>query len=313
MNLFPKIEPFNIEYLSVATNQKIYIEQSGNPNGMPVVFLHGGPGAGTSPVYRRFFNPRKFRIILFDQRGSGKSTPYGSVANNTSAGLISDIKTILDSFQIKKTILYGGSWGSTLALLFSQSYPSYVHSMVLRGVFLCRLEDIKWFYQKGASEIYPDHWEDFIDKIPIDERSNILEAYYKRIHGPDQILSKQLCRDWALWEGRCSSLYPTPKVVDQFEQCSTSLAKIETHFFKNECFIEENQIIKNIEIIKDIKCEIVHGRYDIVCPYKQAYDLHKAYTNSMLHIIDDAGHSLLEPGISNKILEIFENYDELST
>ena len=311
MNIFSKIEPYKLDYLTVDNDHKLYIEQSGNPSGIPVLFLHGGPGAGTSSIYRRFFDPTKYRIILFDQRGSGKSSPYGSINNNTSQKLIEDIKNILDFLDIKKTIIYGGSWGSTLALLFSQKYPSYVYSMVLRGVFLCRKSDIMWFYQRGAHEVFPDYWSDFISLIPTDERSDILSAYHKRIHGDDLDLSRELCHRWALWEGRCSTLYPSDDVVNQFDECAISLSKIETHFFQNDCFIEENQIINNIEVLKDIKCEIIHGRYDIVCPFQQAYDLHKVYINSRLHIIEDAGHSLLEPGITKKILEIFNNHDQL--
>ena len=311
MNIFSKIEPYKLDYLAVDNDHKLYIEQSWNPSGIPVLFLHGGPGAGTSSIYRRFFDPTKYRIILFDQRGSGKSSPYGSINNNTSQKLIEDIKNILDFLDIKKTIIYGGSWGSTLALLFSQKYPSYVYSMVLRGVFLCRKSDIMWFYQRGAHEVFPDYWSDFISLIPTEERSDILSAYHKRIHGDDLDLSKELCQRWAIWEGRCSTLYPSDDVVNQFDECAISLSKIETHFFQNDCFIEENQIINNIEVLKDIKCEIIHGRYDIVCPFQQAYDLHKVYINSRLHIIEDAGHSILEPGITKKLLEIFNNHDEL--
>jgi len=311
MKLYPDIKPYNTQFLSMGDDHKIYIEQSGNPNGLPVTFLHGGPGAGTSPIYRCYFDPSIYRIILFDQRGSGKSLPYGSINKNTSSHLIEDIKTIFDSLSIKKSILYGGSWGSTLALLFSERYPSYVYSLVLRGIFLCRSDDIKWFYQKGADSIYPEYWFNFIKNIPSDERLDILGAFHKRIHGEDENLSKEMCKRWAIWEGQCSTLYPSKTVVDQFDQCSVSLAKIETHFFQNNCFIEENEIINNINKLKNIKCEIVHGRYDIVCPFKQAYDLHSAYPDSILNIINDAGHSLLEPGISEKILKIFNDHEKL--
>ncbi len=313
MKLFPEIEPFNTNYLSVGDGHKLYIEQSGNPEGIPVLFLHGGPGAGTSPIYRQFFNPEIYRIILFDQRGSGKSLPYGSIKNNTSQHLVEDIKTILDNLLVKRTILYGGSWGSTLALLFSQKYPQHVYSMVLRGIFLCRSQDIQWFYQKGADSIYPEYWIEFIDKIPSNERKNVLEAFHKRIHGADKNLSDDMCKRWAIWEGKCSTLYPSPMVIDQFDKCSISLSKIETHFFYNNCFIDENEIIKNVHKIENIKCEIIHGRYDIVCPFQQAYDLNKAYMKSKINIIEDAGHSLLEPGISNKVLEIFTQHENLIT
>jgi len=311
IQLFPSIDSYKILNVNVSSNHCLYVEQSGNPKGIPVIFLHGGPGAGTSAIYRRFFNPNIYRIILFDQRGCGKSSPYGSINNNTTQDLINDIKVILLKLNIKKTIIYGGSWGSTLALLFAESYPELVSSLVLRGIFLCRLSDIKWFYQHGAHEIFPDYWEKFIADVPQNEREDILKAFHKRIHGKNKNISSQFCQKWAEWEGKSSSLLPSKNIIDQFSQCSESLSKIETHYFINNCFIDENQILININKIKDIKCEIVHGRYDIVCPFKQAFDLHKVYPASNLNIIDNAGHSLLEPGIKNKILEIFSKPNEL--
>ena len=312
MNLFNPIKPFLEFSLDVGDGHSLYIEVSGNKNGIPVLFLHGGPGAGSSEIFRRYFNPKKYKIIIFDQRGCGKSTPFGGCDNNTTDKLVDDIKLILIHLNIKEVVIYGGSWGSTLALLFSQKYPQSVKALVLRGIFLCRKSDIKWFYQKGADSIFPDYWRDFIKDVPTSEMDDILTAFYNRIHSQDLQMSNQFCKQWSIWEGNCSSLKPNKEVVDLFDKCAISLAKIETHFFKNNCFIEENQIIKNIEKIKDIKCFIVHGRYDIVCPFNQAFDLHYHYDNSELNIIADAGHSLLEPGITQKILEIFEessNFD----
>ncbi len=312
MNLFNPIKPFLEFSLDVGDGHSLYIEVSGNKNGIPVLFLHGGPGAGSSEIFRRYFNPKKYKIIIFDQRGCGKSTPFGACDNNTSDKLVDDIKLILLHLNIKEVVIYGGSWGSTLALLFSEKYPQSVKALVLRGIFLCRKSDIKWFYQKGADSIFPDYWRDFVKDIPTSEMGDILTAFYNRIHSKDLQISNQFCKQWSIWEGNCSSLKPNKEVVDLFDKCAISLAKIETHFFKNNCFIEENQIIKNIEKIKNIKCFIVHGRYDVVCPFNQAFDLHNHYDNSELNIIDDAGHSLLEPGITQKILEIFEessNFD----
>ncbi len=312
MNLFNPIKPFLEFSLDVGDGHSLYIEVSGNKNGIPVLFLHGGPGAGSSEIFRRYFNPKKYKIIIFDQRGCGKSTPFGACDNNTTDKLVDDIKLILLHLNIKEVVIYGGSWGSTLALLFSEKYPQSVKALVLRGIFLCRKSDIKWFYQKGADSIFPDYWRDFIKDVPTSEMDDILTAFYNRIHSQDLQMSNQFCKQWSIWEGNCSSLKPNKEVVDLFDKCAISLAKIETHFFKNNCFIEENQIIKNIEKIKNIKCFIVHGRYDIVCPFNQAFDLHYHYDNSELNIIDDAGHSLLEPGITQKILEIFEessNFD----
>ena len=312
MNIFSPIKPFLEFSLDVGNGHSLYVEISGNENGIPVLFLHGGPGAGSSELFRRYFDPKKYKIIIFDQRGCGKSTPFGACENNTSDKLVDDIKQILLHLNIKQVVIYGGSWGSTLALLFSEKYPQSVKALVLRGIFLCRESDIQWFYQKGADSIFPDYWRDFIKDIPTTEMDDILTAFYNRIHSQDLQISNQFCKQWSIWEGNCSSLRPNKKVVELFDKCAISLAKIETHFFKNNCFIEENQIIKNIEKIKNIKCFIIHGRYDIVCPFNQAFDLHNHYDNSELNIIDDAGHSLLEPGITKKILQIFEepsNFD----
>ena len=313
MNLYPEINPFDTFMLQADDLHKIHVEQSGNPNGIPVVFLHGGPGAGSSPLYRRYFNPAKYRIIVFDQRGCGKSTPYGVCENNTTHDLISDIKLILSKLNIEKINIYGGSWGSTLALLFAETYPQLVHSLVLRGIFLCRKKDIQWFYQKGANSIYPDYWKEFISGLDTNEQENILHSFYHKIHSSDIDSSREYCRQWSLWEGRSSTLKPSSAVVDAFDDCSISLAKIETHFFYHDCFIKENQIIKNIDSIKNIPCHIVHGRYDIVRPFNQAYDLHAAYGTSIIHEIRDAGHSLLEEGITKKILEIYDNDEEFIT
>ena len=312
MNIFSPIKPFLEFSLDVGDGHSLYVEISGNENGIPVLFLHGGPGAGSSELFRRYFDPKKYKIIIFDQRGCGKSTPFGACENNTSDKLVDDIKQILQHLNIQQVVIYGGSWGSTLALLFSEKYPQSVKALVLRGIFLCRESDIQWFYQKGADSIFPDYWRDFIKDIPATEMDDILTAFYNRIHSQDLKISNQFCKQWSIWEGNCSSLRPNKKVVELFDKCAISLAKIETHFFKNNCFIEENQIIKNIEKIKNIKCFIIHGRYDIVCPFNQAFDLHNHYDNSELNIIDDAGHSLLEPGITKKILQIFEepsNFD----
>ena len=311
MNLFPEIKPYKEQFLKVDETHELYIEQVGNPKGKPIIFLHGGPGAGLSGVYRQYFNPEIYRIILFDQRGSGKSKPYCSVENNTSKSLIEDIRKIAHELEIEKFILYGGSWGSTLALLYAEEYPETIFSLILRGVFLCRKNDIDWFYQNGASSIYPEYWNEFIKEIPNEERKNFLSAYHKRIHSNNSSVSKKFSIKWAEWEGLCSTLLPSEKVVNQFSNCSASLAKIETHFFQNNCFIEENQIIKNIKKIINIRTFIVHGRYDIVCPINQAYDLHNELNNSDLFVVDNAGHSLLEKGITSKILEIFSDVNKL--
>lgn len=300
-------EPTKTHYLKVSDLHKIYVEEYGNPDGIPMLFLHGGPGAGSSPIYQKYFNPKKYHLIMFDQRGCGKSIPYGEISENTSHDLISDINLIFDYFSIHKAHVYGGSWGSTLALLYAEANPSKVLSLVLRGVFLCRKKDIHWFYQEGASQIYPQYWKEYVSLINHEDADNILAAYHKMIHSTDLDVSKRACKEWSLWEGRSSCLLPSDEVISAFDECSISLAKIESHFFINDCFIEENQIIKNVSKIQDIPCRIVHGQYDIVCPIEQAYELHTNYINSELIIAKDCGHSVLEPNISLELLNIFDN------
>jgi len=310
MKFHPINKPVNQYMLKVNDNHVINVEEYGNKNGIPMLFLHGGPGAGASPVFQKYFNPNKYRLIMFDQRGCGKSIPYGEVTENTTQNLIQDINLILGYFNIDKTHIYGGSWGSTLALLYAEAHPEKVLSLILRGVFLCRKDDINWFYQNGASEIYPQYWENYISIVDQSKRENILSAYHEMIFSSDETISNRACKEWSLWEGKSSCLIPCNNVINSFDECAVSLARIESHFFMNNCFIRENQILEDINKIKDIPCIIVHGQYDIVCPIRQAHDLHKVYDNSELIIAKDAGHSLLEPSISKEILNIFDNVIE---
>ena len=306
MQFYKISKPFKTHLLKVSDVHEIYVEEFGNDHGIPMLFLHGGPGAGTSPIYQKFFDPKKYHLIMFDQRGCGKSKPYGETTENTTSDLISDINLILEKLSIDKINIYGGSWGSTLALLYAENNPERVATLTLRGVFLCRRDDIKWFYQHGASEIYPHYWEKYLSIVSKSKRNDILSAYHEMIHSPDEITSKKACKEWSLWEGRSSCLFPSNEVIDAFDECAISLAKIESHYFINDCFIEENQILKNINYISDIPCWIVHGQYDVVCPIRQAYDLQAAYPKSNLIIAKDAGHSVLEPTISKELVKIFD-------
>ena len=306
MNFYNINKPFDVHRIKVSDIHEIYIEEYGNKKGVPLIFLHGGPGAGTSPIYQKYFNPEKYHLIMFDQRGCGKSIPYGEISQNSTDHLIADISSIADYLSIEKFHIYGGSWGSTLALLYAEACPERVISLVLRGVFLCRRNDIQWFYQYGASEIYPAYWDDYISIVDKARADDILTEYHKMIFSDDETLANKACKEWSLWEGRSSCLYHTLDVVNAFDECSVSLARIESHFFVNDCFIEENQIIKNIDKISHIPCTIVHGQYDVVCPIRQAYDLNQVYLKSRLIVAEDAGHSLLEPTISKKILSIFD-------
>ena len=306
MNFYNINNPFDVHRIKVSDIHEIYIEEYGNKKGVPLIFLHGGPGAGTSPIYQKYFNPEKYHLIMFDQRGCGNSIPYGEISQNSTDHLIADISSIADYLSIEKFHIYGGSWGSTLALLYAEACPERVISLVLRGVFLCRRNDIQWFYQYGASEIYPAYWDDYISIVDKSRTDDILTEYHKMIFSDDETLANKACKEWSLWEGRSSCLYHTLDVVNAFDECSVSLARIESHFFVNDCFIEENQIIKNIDKISHIPCTIVHGQYDVVCPIRQAYDLNQVYLKSRLIVAEDAGHSLLEPTISKKILSIFD-------
>jgi proline iminopeptidase len=306
MNFYNINEPFDTHHIRVSDIHELSIKEYGNKNGVPLIFLHGGPGAGVSSIYQKYFNPEKYRLIMFDQRGCGKSKPYGEVSQNSTQDLIEDINSILDFLDIEKAHIYGGSWGSTLALLYAEANPNRVISLILRGIFLCRKNDIQWFYQYGASEIYPTYWSDYISIVDKSKSDDILSEYHRMIFSEDEALSIEACKKWSLWEGKSSCLFPTENVINAFDECSVSLARIESHFFINNCFIEENQIIKNIDRILDIPCTIVHGQYDMVCPIRQAYDLNQAYPKSKLIIAKDAGHSLLEPTISKEILKIFD-------
>ena len=306
MNFYNINKPFDVHRIKVSDIHEIYIEEYGNKKGVPLIFLHGGPGAGTSLIYQKYFNPEKYHLIMFDQRGCGKSIPYGEISQNSTDHLIADISSIADYLSIEKFHIYGGSWGSTLALLYAEACPERVISLVLRGVFLCRRNDIQWFYQYGASEIYPAYWDDYISIVDKARTDDILTEYHKMIFSDDETLANKACKEWSLWEGRSSCLYHTLDVVNAFDECSVSLARIESHFFVNDCFIEENQIIKNIDKISHIPCTIVHGQYDVVCPIRQAYDLNQVYLKSRLIVAEDAGHSLLEPTISKEILRIFD-------
>jgi proline iminopeptidase len=300
--------------LAVDAIHSIYWEVSGNPDGVPVLFIHGGPGAGSSHNDRRFFDPARYRIVLFDQRGSGRSTPHAELQNNTTADLISDIEALREYLNIDRWVLFGGSWGSTLGLLYAQAFPERVMAMILRGIFLCRAVDLHWFYQSGADRIFPDYWEDFIAHIPESERDNLMRAYYERLTGANELAKMSCAKAWSTWEGRCATLRPNPEIVHFFAEPhrALSLARIEAHYFVNDAFIAPNQIIDNAHKLKNIRGIIVHGRYDVVCPLDNAFALHQAWPGSELQIIRDAGHSSMEPSIVDALVRATDQIaDEL--
>jgi len=303
VNFYNISEPLNIHRLKVSDLHEIYIEEYGNRDGIPMLFLHGGPGAGISPIYQKYFDPKKYHLIMFDQRGSGKSKPYAETRENTTDDLINDINLILDYFSVDKTNIYGGSWGSTLALLYAESNPTRVSSLTLRGVFLCREDDISWFYQHGASEIYPHYWENYVSLVDKSRRDNILSTYHEMIHSPEEKISMAACKEWSLWEGRSSCLLPSQDVINAFDECSTSLAKIESHYFVNNCFIRDGFILKNVHKISKIPCHIIQGRHDIICPPINAYKLSKIWSESILKIVEEGAHSGFEDCMFKQIQE----------
>ena len=306
-NYFPEIKPYQTEFLKVSEIHNIYVEQCGNPNGRPILFLHGGPGGGCNSDHRRFFDPNHYRIILFDQRGSGRSTPAAELKENTTWDLVSDIEKIREHLNIKDWIVFGGSWGSTLALSYTIKHTEKVKGLILRGIFLCRPSEIKWFYQEGASQIFPDAWETYYNYIPADERHDFVTAYYKRLTHTNADIRLQAAKIWSQWEAATSRLFVDQKAVQEFEEPIYALqfARIECHYFTNNSFFETtNFLLENISKIRHIPSAIVQGRYDVVCPAKSAWELHKAWPESKLHIIADAGHAAGEPGIKSKLIEM---------
>ena len=314
MELFPNIEPFNTFHLPVSDLHTIYVEESGNKNGKPVIFLHGGPGGGVDPKYRRYFNPDKWRIIMFDQRGCGKSTPFAELKENTTWDLVDDIEKIRNHLSIDNWVVFGGSWGSTLSLAYSQTYPNSCKGLILRGIFLVRKKEIDWFYQEGANNIFPDRWESFSAPIPVEKRNNLMQAYYEILTGDDHSKKIEAAKAWSTWEGSTVRLMQDENFISDFsdEKFAEAFARIECHYFMNNCwFNSNNHLIENVDKIRHIPGVIIHGRYDIICPVVQAWDLHQAWPEADLHIIPDAGHSIFEEGIKDKILEYTEKFSSL--
>ena len=314
MELFPNIEPFNTFHLPVSDLHTIYVEESGNKNGKPVIFLHGGPGGGVDPKYRRYFNPDKWRIIMFDQRGCGKSTPFAELKENTTWDLVDDIEKIRNHLSIEDWVVFGGSWGSTLSLAYSQTYPNSCKGLILRGIFLVRKKEIDWFYQEGANNIFPDRWESFSAPIPVEKRDNLMQAYYEILTGDDHSKKIEAAKAWSTWEGSTVRLMQDENFISDFsdEKFAEAFARIACHYFMNNCwFNSNNHLIENVDKIRHIPGVIIHGRYDIICPVVQAWDLHQAWPEADLHIIPDAGHSIFEEGIKDKILEYTEKFSSL--
>ena len=307
--LYPEIEPYNTGTLRLDGVHTMYWEQSGNPDGAPVLFLHGGPGAGASPAHRRFFDPAYYRIVIFDQRGAGRSTPLGELRENTTPHLVADIERLRGHLGIKRWLVFGGSWGSTLALAYGEAHPERCTGFILRGVFLCRKSEIDWFLY-GLRTLYPEAWRTFAEVIPAPERGDLLAAYYKRLADPDPAVHVPAARAWSTYEGVCSTLLPSPETVAHFagDVVSLGLARIEAHYFSHGIFLPENALLDNLHRLRHLPCAIVQGRYDAVCPIVTADEVHRAWPESQYIVVADAGHSVWEPGISAELVRATERF-----
>lgn len=302
--LYPAIQPFHRQELAVSKLHTLYVEETGNPEGIPVIILHPGPGAGGHAYLRRFFDPQIYHIVAFDQRGCGHSTPHAEIENNTTQDLLEDIDTLRNHLGINRFILFGGGWGSLLALLYAQHYPQQVSGLLLHRIFLGRSGDVAWFYQRGASLIYPDYWQDFISLVPADKQQAIPQFYASCLQGNNELARMAAAKNWALWQARCSSLQPNLSVIDQYSDphFALALATLESHYISNHYFIKNNQILDNVDKLRHVPTYLVHGRYDMVCPLAAAWDLHRALPTSNLSIVRDAGHSDREAGIIDALI-----------
>ncbi len=309
--LYPEIEPYHTDRLQVSPMHSLYFEECGNPKGKPVIFIHGGPGGGVGPQDRRFFNPDYYRIILIDQRGAGKSTPAASLEENTTWHLVADIEALRQHLKIERWQVFGGSWGSTLALTYAIENPSRVTELVLRGIFMIRKKEIDWYYQEGASMIYPDVWESYRDHIPEAERGDFVKAYYSRLTHPDLEVRLAAAKPWTAWEMATSRLYTPPELLQSLvtDDFAIKFARIECHYFIHQGFYtEDGWILKNVDRIRKIPTVIVQGRYDVVCPVQSAWDLHRAWPEAQLMIIPDAGHASREPGNARALVAATDRF-----
>lgn len=307
--VFPEIEPYRTGTLAVDELHTLYWEECGNPDGQPVLFLHGGPGAGTSPSHRRFFDPAHYRIVLFDQRGAGKSTPLGEYRNNTTPLLIDDIEKIRVMLGIQQWLVFGGSWGSTLALVYGEAHPERCLGFVLRGIFLCTKAEVDWFVN-GMGYFYPEIHQRFAEAIPVEERGDLLQAYVKRLFCDDPAIYMEAARNWSRYEGSCLFLKPQAEAIASFEsdEVSLGIGRLEAHYMQHGAFMDDDALIRNIAKICHLPAVIVQGRYDVICPPVSAYRLHQAWPEAAYHVIGDAGHAAMEPGIASALVQATEDF-----
>lgn len=311
-DLFPPLEPYASGLLRLDARHQMYWEESGNPRGAPILFLHGGPGAGATPAHRRFFDPLHYRIVIFDQRGAGRSLPHGELAGNTTPHLVEDIELLRRHRAIESWLVFGGSWGSTLALAYAEAYPARVRGLILRGIFLCRKSEIEWFLY-GIRNVFPEAWRAFAEFVPAGERGDLLDAYHRRLTDPDPAVHMPAARAWSTYEGACSTLLPSPETVTAFgeDRMALGLARIEAHYFRHGIFLPENHLLDNAARLHRIPGVIVQGRYDMVCPAVTADDLARAWPQADHVIVPDAGHSAMEPGIRAALVAATERFKRI--
>jgi proline iminopeptidase len=313
-DLYPPVKPYNSGMLRVSAVHEIYYEESGNPRGKPAVFLHGGPGGGTDPSMRQFFDPKRYRIVLLDQRGCGRSRPHASLVDNTTWHLVLDIESVRELLGIERWLVFGGSWGSTLALAYAQAHPDRVTELVLRGIFMLRRWELDWFYQNpgGAAALFPDLWERYVAPIPESERADMIRAYYRRLTSTDAKILDAAAAAWSVWEGATSHLRNNPDYVAKFSadaKYAAAFARIECHYFINGGFLrQDDQLLADVHRIRHIPAVIVQGRYDVVCPMRSAWDLHRAWPEAQLCIVPDAGHSAFETGNTHELVAATDRF-----
>jgi proline iminopeptidase len=309
--LYPPIEPFRTGFLPVSELHTIYYEEVGNPEGRPIVFLHGGPGGGLDPDYRRYFDPRRWRVVLFDQRGCGKSTPHAELRENTTWHLVADIERLRTKLGIEKWVVFGGSWGSTLSLAYAETHADRCLGLILRGIFTLRRKELLWFYQEGASWLFPDAWEDYLEPIPEVERGDLMSAYHRRLTSDDPEVRMRAARAWSVWEGSTSKLRPDPNLIERFggDRFALAFARIECHYFVHGAFLRsDTQLLDDVPRIAALPGVIVQGRYDVVCPAASAWALHRRWPGSVIRMIGDGGHSMTEPGIIDALVEATDDF-----